>query len=41
MDVAFNMMNVKGVECRKRAVCEFQKAASGIPAFGKIVENAR
>ncbi|XP_047490787.1 uncharacterized protein LOC125040280 [Penaeus chinensis] len=40
MDVAFNMMDVKGVECRKRAVCEFQKTASGIPAFGRMVENA-
>ncbi|XP_042878356.1 uncharacterized protein LOC122257244 [Penaeus japonicus] len=39
-DAAFNLMDVKDAECRKRAVCELQKAASGIPVLGRLLESA-
>lgn len=41
MDIAFDMMDLEDVECRERAVCEFQKTASGIPILGGMVESAR
>ncbi|XP_027237982.2 uncharacterized protein [Penaeus vannamei] len=40
MDIAFDMMDLEDVECRERAVCEFQKTASGIPILGGMVESA-
>ncbi|XP_047491759.1 uncharacterized protein LOC125040981 [Penaeus chinensis] len=40
VDATFNVMNVEDAECRKRAICELQKAASRMPLWGDLLESA-
>ncbi|XP_042878359.1 uncharacterized protein LOC122257247 [Penaeus japonicus] len=40
VDVTFNVMDVDDVECRKRVVCELQRAASRMPILGELLESA-
>ncbi|XP_027237997.2 uncharacterized protein [Penaeus vannamei] len=40
VDVTFNAMNVEDAECRRRVVCEIQRAASTMPLLGELLESA-
>ncbi|XP_042886560.1 uncharacterized protein LOC122262586 isoform X5 [Penaeus japonicus] len=39
MDVTFGVMDVEDDSCRRRAVCELQRAASRMPFLGSFLEN--
>ncbi|XP_069996185.1 uncharacterized protein [Penaeus vannamei] len=39
MDVTFGVMEVEEESCRRRAVCELQRAASKMPFIGTFLQN--